>query len=124
MLDSRTLRAIIGVIAAYAIALQAVLTAVVATGMAVAPPSDPAVICSSQLDGAAADHQPAGPAHTAHQACIVCAFAWAAAVPPSRATIAFVQIAATAVSWERTSVSIHLPRQRSPQVSQGPPQIA
>jgi hypothetical protein len=124
MSEKRKLRAWIGVVAAYAIALQALLTSVVATQMAVAAPSDPFAICWSGADGAGPQQQPTGTTHAAHQACIVCSFASAAAAPPSPTTVAVEPIRAATISWQTLYAPLHLERQRSPQIPQGPPQIA
>jgi hypothetical protein len=119
----RNLRAWIGVFAAYVIALQAFLTAVVATEMAVAP-SDPFAICWNGADNGDPEHRPAGPTHASHQACIVCSFASIAALPPSSTAVAPEHIEGGIFAWRTLPAPIDLARQRSPQVPQGPPQIA
>lgn len=123
MQDKRKLRAWIAVIAAYVIALQAFLTSVVATEMAVTMPSDRFAICLGHADGAG-PQQPAGPIHVAHQACIICTFASAGALPPSAASFVFDRTNATVAPSHISVAPIHFARHRSPQIPRGPPQIA
>jgi len=123
MRQGRKWRAWVGVVAAYALALQTLLTAVVATRMAAAP-SDSFTICLANSDQSDDQHQPTGTTHPAHQTCIICSYASTAAVPPSAVTIAFVLIGDATVSWQTPRTPVVLSKQRSPQVSQGPPQAA
>ena len=122
MRQGRKLRAWVGVVAAYALALQTLLAAVVATKMAAAP-SDSFTICLANFDPAD-QHQPTGAAHPARQACIICSHASMAAVPPSPVTVAFASIDRATVSWQMLRAPVFLSKQRSPQIPQGPPQIA
>ena len=122
MRQGRKWRAWVGVVAAYALVLQAFLTVVVATKMAAAP-SDSFTICLANFDPAD-QHQPTGTTHPAHQTCIICSYASTAAVPPSPVTIAFVWIGDAPASWQTPRTSASLGKQRSPQVPQGPPQVA
>jgi hypothetical protein len=123
MRQGRRWRAWVGVVAAYALALQTLLTAVVATKMAAAS-SDSFTICLANSDQTGDQHQPTGAAHPAHQNCIICSHASTAAVPPSPVTIAFAWIGEATVSWQMLRAPASLSKQRSPQVPQGPPQIA
>lgn len=124
MRKKRKFQAWIGVVAAYALVLQAFLTSVVVSQMAVAASSDPFAICLSDADDAGPQHQPAGTTHLAHQACVICSFVSAAAVPPSPAAVAYEQSGEAADPSHALNGPIHLARQRSPQIPQGPPQIA
>jgi hypothetical protein len=123
MQDKHKLRAWIAVIAAYVIALQAFLTSVVATQMAVSVLSDPSAICLGHADGAA-PQQPGAPSHAAHQACIICTFASAGALSPPAAAFVFHKANATAAPWHILVAPTHLARHRSPQIPRGPPEIA
>ena len=123
MRQGRKWRTWVGVVAAYALALQTFLTAVVATKMAAAP-SDSFTICLANSDQSGDQHQPTGTTHPAHQTCIICSYASTAAVPPSPVTIAFVWVSDAPASWQMPRTSASLGKQRSPQVPQGPPQAA
>jgi hypothetical protein len=116
------MRAWIGLVAAYAFVLQALLATVVATQMVASP--DSFAICLGSADDGNTQHQPADRSHAAHQACIICSFTATAAAPPLPAPIVLGQIAEAAVYWGGLSAPLDLSRQRSPRVPQGPPQIA
>jgi len=123
MRQGRKWRTWVGVVAAYALALQTFLTAVVATKMAAAP-SDSFTICLANSDQSDDQHQPTDAAHPARQTCIICSHALTPAVPPSPVTIAFASIDRATVSWQMLRAPVFLSKQRSPQIPQGPPQIA
>lgn len=125
MRQKHKLRTWIGALAAYAFAVQMLLTAAVATRMAVATTSDSFAICHTVSDDASTQPQsPGNPTHAVHHPCIICSFAAAGALPASQATIAFARIDTVAVVWHARWTPVFLGKQRTPQIPQGPPQLA
>jgi hypothetical protein len=114
-------RALVGLLAAYAFALQIILTGVAAGQMAAVSGADPFAICYSEHGG---DQQPAG-TKTAHQTCcIVCATAPLAHLSAPTNTLAVAQLG-NDVTFQGVSERVTpLVRLHSPRTSQGPPQVA
>jgi len=108
-------------IAAYAVALQMLLSAAVAGQMAAAGPSGSPICYGSILNG---DGHGQGDAVPLHQAsCILCAVGLSAPVDTAVATIVPAYWGNGAVV-EGVAISAHLPQAPpSPRLSQGPPRI-
>ncbi len=119
------LRGVVAVAAAYAFALQLLLTGILTTQMAVASAAsaDPFAICYSGTP-AAGDHNGAG-SPTAHQTCCnICAVAWIAPPSPAAAHATVIRFS-RAVAFNAAPVPPALIGQlHSPRTSQGPPQLA
>jgi hypothetical protein len=119
------LRTMVAIAAAYAFALQLLLTGILATQMAVASAAsaDPFAICYSGTP-AGGEHNGAG-TPTAHQTCCnVCAVAWIAPPSPPAAQPTVIRFA-SAVAFRPAAAPPALAGQtRSPRTSQGPPQVA
>jgi hypothetical protein len=112
------LRALVGVAAGYALAVQLLLTGILATQMTAGASADPFVICLS--DGTSPD-SPHGNNGTAHQTCAICTLASAAPLLPHAATPTVVRIE-TAVVFVASAQSVANVRGRhNPRSSQGPP---
>ena len=112
------LRAVTAMVAAYAFALQMLLTGVVATQMAAANPADPFVICTSTgVDGG---HGTTGKAVN-HLTCAVCSLATSTpTVSGEHAAVVF-QIAVPALYTPADAASASGTRRHEPRSSQGPP---
>lgn len=114
----------VAIVAAGVFVLQLLLTGMLATQMAVAAPVDSFAICHANPEGTGDLPQPGGTTHAVHHPCIICSFVSTGALPPPLVTIAFVRVIRTAVIWQGPRAPIFVSKQRSPQVPQGPPQIA
>lgn len=114
----------IGGVTALVFALQAFLSVTVATQMAVATPADSFAICHSAADFADSQHSPSGATHGADLPCLVCSFAAAGGLAPSLVTMVFVRIGKAVIAQQSPLTRVVVGKQRSPQVPQGPPQIA
>lgn len=116
------LRAVVAIVAAYALALQMLLTGVLVTQAAAATPDSPFVICYG-ADGSAVDHGSGTPAaaHASCAACIIASFAPPAAPVPDVSVVRFAEYVAFAAldTAPRTTQPRHEPR-----TSQGPPRNA
>lgn len=111
-------------VAAGVFVLQLLLTGILATQMAVAMPADSFAICHAAADGPGEQPQPAAPTPAVRHLCMVCAFVSAGALPPPLVTVAPVRVIRTVVVWRGQRTPVFVSKQRSPQVPQGPPQIA
>jgi len=109
-------------IAAYAVALQMMLSAAVASQMAVAGPAGSPICYGSTLS---VDGSGPGDVVLLHQAsCILCTVGLSAPVDTPVRAVAPVDCGAGRVI-ERAASGAHLPQAPpSPRLSQGPPQIA
>lgn len=114
----------IGVVTAFAFALQAFLAAAVSTQMAVAAPVESFAICHSIADPADSQHPPSGPTHGAYDPCTICSFASAGGLAPSLVPMAFARIGKAVIAQQPPLMRVVVGKQRSPQVPQGPPQTA
>ncbi|RAI46190.1 hypothetical protein CH341_00375 [Rhodoplanes roseus] len=112
------LRRVVGLVAAYALALQMLLAGIVATEMAVAGDAAAATLCFGAPDGPDAS----GTSHppTPHSPCAICAFASAAPPLPGLAGLALPQAGRRIRRRVRTTAR-RCARRRDPRSSRGPP---
>jgi hypothetical protein len=109
-------------VAAYAVALQMLLTCMVG-GVAAPASGDAFAICYGSHDGTPNDQKPADRS-SHHQHCALCSLANAAAdVPPHDLGGILQDRFGSSVYWLVTQ-HIVVAKRRSPQLSQGPPQDA
>lgn len=124
MLNSKQLkrlRGAIGLIAAYALALQMLFGGIVATQMAVGAGADSFLNCST-VDNPTTDNGAKGGAKLGHGFCAVCAFASLSPPLPEAATKVFFGILSGSRPVLSPWVSHYIRRTHDPRSSQGPPQ--
>jgi hypothetical protein len=110
-------RGLIGFLASQIIALQFLLTGIVATEMAVRASADAFVICHGN------NQSPSGQpgSYVNHATCAICAFAaHAPLVPPDTSHVAILDVL-TSVVANVTPLAIATSERHSPRTSQGPP---
>jgi hypothetical protein len=122
--QSTGLRGAIGVMAAYALALQMLLAGMAGAQMAAADPAALSVICYGATEGGHDTPSPNSGKPVNHVTCVVCSVASLAPQLPETATPVVVRFAmATAYVPARNAVHTAA-RRHDPKSSQGPPQTA
>lgn len=117
------LRGAIGVVAAYALALQMLLAGMAGAQMAAADPAGLSVLCYTTGDSSESGHGKTGaPVH--HVTCVVCSVAPLAPPLPETATPAVFRVGLTTAYVSARHVAAPTERQHNPKSSQGPPQTA
>jgi hypothetical protein len=113
---TRGWRGWIAIAAAYAFALQLILTGIIATQMATASPAEAFSICTGAGDNSGGPGTP----RTAHQACVVCAVAPAPPLPAADTAPALARVVTT-IDFFGASRPLTVGTFHSPRTSQGPP---
>ncbi len=114
-------RRVVGIVAAYLIALQMVLAGAMSAQMAAASANDLGVICAEADGGAAHDTGAPNSAVLHKNFCAVCAFAAHAAPVPAMAVETLVRSAGELRLGSFAAWAARDTRLREPRLSQGPP---